>query len=64
MLQRLGLPTSLPAGLAPQGLLARMHLDKKADARGLRFVLWTGAGKACITSGVDPDTVVRVLAHG
>ena len=64
LLQRLGLPTAIPPGLAPQDLLARMRLDKKADARGLRFVLWTGAGKACIASGVDEDAVLRVLAHG
>jgi 3-dehydroquinate synthase len=64
LLQRLGLPTAIPAGLAPQALLARMRLDKKADARGLRFVLWTGAGQACITSGVAEDAVLRELAHG
>lgn len=64
LLQRLGLPTAIPVGLAPESLLARMRLDKKADARGLRFVLWTGAGKACITSGVDEGAVLRVLTHG
>ena len=64
LLKRLGLPTRIPPGLAPEALLGRMRLDKKADARGLRFVLWTGAGKACITSGVDEAAVLDVLAHG
>ena len=64
LLQRLGLPTAIPAGLAPEALLARMRLDKKADARGLRLVLWSGAGKACIVSGVAEDAVLGVLAHG
>ncbi|KGM54561.1 3-dehydroquinate synthase [Lysobacter daejeonensis GH1-9] len=64
LLQRLGLPTAIPAGLAPDALLARMQLDKKADARGLRLVLWNGAGKACIVSGVAENAVLRALAHG
>ncbi|MEG3192184.1 3-dehydroquinate synthase [Lysobacter sp. D1-1-M9] len=61
LLQRLGLPTSIPAGLQPQALLARMRLDKKADAAGLRFVLWDGAGRARIVSGVPDEAVLGVL---
>src|SRR5688572_16595798 len=44
LLVRFGLPTAMPAGLAPDALLARMRLDKKAAAGRLRFVLWRGAG--------------------
>ncbi|MGO1001759.1 3-dehydroquinate synthase [Lysobacter sp. CA196] len=64
LLERLDLPTSIPDGLAPQALLARMRLDKKADAAGLRFILWDKAGAARIVSGVPDDAVLAVLAAG
>jgi 3-dehydroquinate synthase len=41
-----------------------MRLDKKADARGLRFVLWDGAGLARIVAGVPDDEVLALLAAG
>jgi len=61
LLQRFGLPTALPAGLDAHALIARMRLDKKADAQGLRFVVWNGAGAARVVSGVAEDTVRAVL---
>lgn len=61
LLQRLGLPTVIPAGLEPEALLARMRLDKKADASGLRFVLWDRAGLAKVVSGVPDARVLDVL---
>ncbi|MFC0682714.1 3-dehydroquinate synthase [Lysobacter korlensis] len=61
LLERLGLPTALPPGLDPAALLARMRLDKKADARGLRFILWHGAGEAHIAAGVEDAAVLSVL---
>jgi 3-dehydroquinate synthase len=61
LLQRFGLPTTLPAGLDPAALLARMRLDKKAQASGLRFVLWDGAGKARVVADVPEAPVLRVL---
>jgi len=64
LLERLGLPVRIPAGLDPQALLARMRLDKKADAAGLRFVLWDRAGAARIVSGVADEQVLAVLAAG
>ena len=63
LLQRFGLPTALPAGLAPERLLARMRLDKKADAGGIRFVLWEGAGRARLVAGVDEAQILAVLAQ-
>ncbi len=63
LLQRFGLPTALPPGLDPHALVARMRLDKKADAAGLRFVLWDGAGRARVVAGVDEAQVLRVLAE-
>ena len=61
LLEGFGLGTRLPAGLDPRALLARMRLDKKAAPDGLRFVLWEGAGKARLVSGVPEDAVLRVL---
>ncbi len=62
LLGRFGLSTELPAGLDPQALLARMRLDKKAAASGLRFVLWDGAGRARLVESVPEAAVLDVLA--
>ncbi|HSM11170.1 MAG TPA: 3-dehydroquinate synthase [Lysobacter sp.] len=61
VLQRFGLPTDIPPGLAPTALLARMRLDKKADAQGLRFVLWEGVGAARLVSGIAEADVLAVM---
>jgi 3-dehydroquinate synthase len=62
LLLRFGLPVSIPAGLSPDALLARMRLDKKADAQGLRFILWDGAGAAQVVRDVPDPAVLAVLA--
>ncbi|HEY1140563.1 MAG TPA: 3-dehydroquinate synthase [Lysobacter sp.] len=64
LLRRFGLPTIVPGGLDAQALIARMRLDKKADAHGLRFVLWDGAGSARVVAGVEEGTVRAVLEAG
>ena len=61
LLERFGLPVMLPAGLDADALLARMQLDKKADARGLRLVLWDGIGRARIVAGVAAADIRAVL---
>lgn len=61
LLVKFGLPTSIPAGLDANALLDRMRLDKKADAAGLRFILWDRAGAARIASGVPDEAVLAVL---
>ncbi len=61
LLERYGLPTTLPPGLDPAALVARMRLDKKAQGSGLRFVLWDGAGKARVVADVDEARVLDVL---
>jgi 3-dehydroquinate synthase len=61
LLRRLGLSTALPAGLDPAALLARMRLDKKAAASGLRFVLWEGPGRARVVADVPEDAVLQAL---
>jgi len=61
LLARFGLPVALPVGLDADALLARMRLDKKTQAGGLRFVLWERAGAAKVVAGVPDDAVLRVL---
>jgi 3-dehydroquinate synthase len=58
------LPTALPAGLDANPLLDRMRLDKKANAAGLRFVLWEAPGMARIVDGVPEDAVLETLLAG
>ena len=64
LLERFGLPVHVPDGLEAGGLLARMRLDKKAAADGLRFVLWDCAGQARVVAGVDEAAVLAVLEEG
>ena len=61
LLDRFGLPTAIPAGLAPDALLARMRLDKKTQASGLRFILWDGPGAARIVADVAEPAVIETL---
>lgn len=62
LLQRFGLPVAVPAGLDAEPLIARMRLDKKNDASGLRLVLWDGMGRARVVPGITEDAVRAVLA--
>jgi 3-dehydroquinate synthase len=62
LLARFGLPVTLPSGLDADALLARMRLDKKAGAGGLRFVLWDRPGAARIVTDVPDEAVLAVLA--
>jgi 3-dehydroquinate synthase len=61
LLARFGLPTDVPAGLDAGALVARMRLDKKAEAGRLRFVLWRGAGLAEVVGNVAETEVAAVL---
>lgn len=61
LLEQLGLPTSVPAGMDPRQLLALMRLDKKNTAGRLRLILWRGIGLAEIVSGVDEADVLAIL---
>lgn len=64
LLERLGLPVRIPPGLDADALLARMRLDKKTAADGLRFILWDGIGRARIVQGVDESAVLQLLREG
>jgi 3-dehydroquinate synthase len=61
LLSALGLPTSIPAGMEPEHLLALMRLDKKNLAGTLRLILWRGVGRAEIVGGVNENAVLDVL---
>jgi len=63
LLDAYGLPTRIPAGLAPEALLARMRLDKKNVAGRLRLVLWRGIGRAEVVPDVDEAAVLAVLKN-
>ena len=60
LLERLGLPVALPAGLSGDALLARMRLDKKAVSGTLRLVLWSALGQAEVVTDV-PEADIRAL---
>ncbi len=62
LLTACGLPVRIPAGLAPEALLARMRLDKKNLAGRLRLVLWRGLGQAEVVPDVDESRVLAVLS--
>ena len=64
LLAACGLPVRIPAGLAPEALLARMRLDKKNVAGRLRLVLWRGLGQAEVVPDVDETRVLAVLSGG
>lgn len=61
LLEEFGLPVRIPAGLDPSQLLERMRLDKKAQASGLRFVLWEAPGVARVVTNVPEEAVLEVL---
>jgi 3-dehydroquinate synthase len=61
LLQRLGLPTTMPAGADADALLALMRLDKKNTAGSLRLILWRGIGQAEIIGHVDEDAILATL---
>jgi 3-dehydroquinate synthase len=61
LLDRLGLPTSLPVRLDANALLVRMRLDKKAVSGQLRLILWRGIGQAEIVADVAEIAVLQAL---
>ena len=61
LLERLGLPVSVPEGLAAEALLGRMALDKKAVSGQLRLILWRGLGQAEVVRDAPADALRAVL---
>src|SRR5690606_35335864 len=61
LMQAFGLETDMSEGLDPRALLARMRLDKKAAAGGLRFIVWDAPGSARIVPEIPESAVLDVL---
>jgi 3-dehydroquinate synthetase len=63
LLEGLRLPTELPAGMAfaPEAVLERMRLDKKAVGGRMRFILPTRLGDVELVDDVAETDVLAVL---
>ncbi len=61
LLERLGLPATIPVGLDAGTLLDRMRLDKKAVSGALRLILWRGLGRAEVMRDVADAEILAVL---
>ncbi len=62
LLQRLELPTAIPAGLDPQRLLERMRLDKKSVSGAIKLILWRGVGAAFIAPDIAERAILDTLS--
>ncbi|MCS6843288.1 MAG: 3-dehydroquinate synthase [Caldilineales bacterium] len=63
LLERLGLPTRIAAGYAPEQVLAAMATDKKRLSGRLRFVLPRAIGDVDIFDDVPVEAVLGVLGE-
>lgn len=61
LLDRLTLPTTIPAGLDPQRLLQCMRLDKKSVSGVIKLILWRGVGDAFIASDTAEASILDAL---
>lgn len=61
LLSEFGLPTALPAGVAPHELLEAMRLDKKHLKNQWRFVMLEAPGRAVLREVNDRQLVLDVL---
>lgn len=61
LLGRVGLPTSPPDGMTPEGFRDLMGLDKKVKAGKLRLVLLRSIGEAVLTSDFDESALNATL---
>ncbi|MGE5674750.1 MAG: 3-dehydroquinate synthase, partial [Mycobacterium leprae] len=62
LLDSYGLPTALPPGLDPAGLLPLIQRDKKSEGGRVKWVMPVRPGEMSITAAVAPETVAQVLA--
>jgi 3-dehydroquinate synthase len=61
LIEKAGLPTRLPVGLAIDVILTLLQTDKKVQAGRVRFVLPTQIGAATVTDQVPTDAIQTVL---
>jgi len=63
LIERTGLPSRPPAGLAPSRFLELMWRDKKVKAGRLRLVLLRSIGEAAVTDQFEPRALDATLEH-
>jgi 3-dehydroquinate synthase len=61
LLGRVGLPTSVPAGMTPKDFRDLMGLDKKVKGGKLRLVLLRSIGEAVLTAEFDESALMATL---
>ena len=61
LLERFGLPTTVPPGVDADRVIGLMQLDKKNLSGRLRLILWRGIGQAEMVADVDIDAIRVVL---
>jgi 3-dehydroquinate synthase len=61
LVQRAGLPVSLPPGLEPDRIRALMNVDKKVKAGRIRLILLESLGSAAIVADTAEDTLRAAL---
>ena len=61
LIQKVGLPTQLPAELDIEAILETLTTDKKVKAGKVRFVLPTQIGQAIVTDQVTSEEIRKVL---
>ncbi len=61
LLGRVGLPTSPPGGMTPEGFRELMGLDKKVKAGKLRLVLLRSIGEAVLSADFDESALDATL---
>ena len=64
LLQRCGLPTTMPAGTDVRRVFDLMRLDKKNLSGRLRLILWRAIGRTELVADVDGTAVREVLEEG
>ena len=62
LLQRVGLPVDIPAGMDPEQFLKYMAVDKKVIDGELRLVLLDRIGAAVVTAEVPRELLVTTLS--
>ena len=62
-LNRLNLPSRIPADLSPDALINTMHKDKKKEAGRLNFVLIREVGDVFVSDRVPEEAVRQTLAN-
>ncbi|HEX8949772.1 MAG TPA: 3-dehydroquinate synthase [Dissulfurispiraceae bacterium] len=62
IIEAYGLPSELPAGLDPGGLLTHMRMDKKAVAGEIKFVIPEKIGQVRMQKGIGEDMIRKALA--